>query len=156
MAFRIEMDFNDNSILIPKEIVDALGSPPEINFLLKQEQGILGIAGEIHYSFNGKKQPGRPRKKSRIADSWDEAAGAYRISTAHGPMRRFGEYIRGFNGEGIYALTGELADNKCVVLFAFSGAELLGGTGTEQETKLRRRIGYPNAWNRAASVPGQT
>jgi len=102
--YQIKIDFEENAILVPKEIVGALGSPLEINFIVNPENHILGIIGEIDSSSPHGKRTGRPRRKSRISDNWDETVNAYRIEACRPALLKLSGLIPGLIGSGRYVL----------------------------------------------------
>ena len=120
--YTIQINFERKAILVPKDVIDALGPPPEINVILHPGKGILGITGEILYEPSDDKQRGRPRRRKRTEDYWDEAEEVYRIDCSDLLLHKFSLFIPAFSDHGKYVLAGDKAGEFNAVLFELGKA----------------------------------
>lgn len=118
--FRITFDFDNNELLIPFEVFEALGSPLDFTFLVHTENRAFAIAGEIEREYPPGVRKPRPLRASRILRYWDNDANTFRIDAAGYAMRKLGGYFRGFNGNGVYTVDGEIKSDGIITAVVYN------------------------------------
>ena len=79
--YPIEFDLKKGTVFIPKETVEAIGSPSDVSFLYRKEDtSLLLVAGDLS-SYSHKDHMRRPKspKSGSLSRCWDEEANGYRI-----------------------------------------------------------------------------
>lgn len=111
--YRIEFDYKNATIFIPKETAVAIGSPTDISFLYRDADSTMLLVGGDPFRDPQKKRRGRPADpmKTHFMKSWDEEANGYRIKGYLPTLYRLGWKFPGSeNGlaHGVYILEGDL------------------------------------------------
>ena len=132
--FRITFDFDNNELLIPFEVFEALGSPLDFTFLVHTENRAFAIAGEIEREYPPGVRKPRPLRASRILRHWDNDANTFRIEAAVCAMRQLGGYFPGFNGSGVYTVDGGIKSDGNITAVVYDLTTAFPRFACEQTT----------------------
>ena len=80
--YQIELDSDSESILIPKEVTDAVGATDDFGFWMHTDRPVLCITRKNPVEKMEQKQPakaGRPPKHRSNMEHWDESRNAFRF-----------------------------------------------------------------------------
>ena len=123
--YTVIMDFDHGEIRIPSDVIQALDIPLDVSYLVHRSNRQLAITRYLDHSImTGEKRRGPPCRKSRIAKYWRGDVNAYCMTCMRTTLQLIGNLISGFNGSGIYALTGSKEDlsGEPVILFDLAQA----------------------------------
>ena len=111
--YRIEFDFKKETIFVPKETADAIGSPTEVSFLYRDADATLLLVNGVPSADPPRKRRGRPADpaKTSFMKSWDAEANGFRIKGYLPTLCRLGWKFPGCESSiirGVYILEGDL------------------------------------------------
>ena len=127
--YPIEFDLKKGTVFIPKETVEAIGSPSDVSFLYRKEDtSLLLVAGDLS-SYSHKDHMRRPKspKSGSLSRYWDGEANGYRIKGYLPTLSGIAWKFPGADGglaRGVYIVDGELTPEHRVY-YDLSNAELL-------------------------------
>jgi hypothetical protein len=114
------MDFDRGEMRIPRDVALALDMPVDFSCLVHRGNRQMLISRNIDPTITAaEKRRGRKPHKSPIDRYWREDADAYCMTVVSGMQQIIGNLIAGFNGSGVYVLTGsiEQAFGEPVIVF---------------------------------------
>ena len=118
------MDFDNDELRIPKDVAQALDMPVDFGWYVHRGDRQMAITRYMDPEYlTG--TPRRPAKrKSRLPGYWRDDADAYCVAVVRVMLQMIGNLITGFDGSGIYVLTGSAgeASGEPVVLFDLAQA----------------------------------
>ena len=111
--YRIEFDYINRTIFVPKETAEAIGSPSDVSFLYRDSDATMILINGVPQADTQRKRRGRPADptKTSFMRSWDEEANGFKIKSYYPALCRLGEKFPGCqNGvvKGVYILEGDL------------------------------------------------
>lgn len=125
--YRVIVDLDHGEMRIPRDVALALNMPLDFSCLVHRANRQMLLTRNIDPSIAaGEKRRGRAPYKSRIDRYWREDADAYCMSVMSGMQQIIGNLISGFNGSGVYVITGsvEQAFGEPVIVFDLGHAAL--------------------------------
>ena len=142
----IILDFKKNEIQIPESVRDALGAPEELNLIFRKRDAMLGITEKIIFDYPYEKRNSK-RHETMWRYLWDASAEIYRVKTEC-LLRALSKYIPDFVWNGVYTVSGRMADKINVVLFDLTDAEKRGGPDVDPFSD-EVRVCSPRVWHKA-------
>ena len=121
--FRMIMDFDRSEMRIPKDVAQALSMPVDFGWFVHRGDRKIAITQNLGYV---------PRN-SQIDRYWRETVGAYCIAVKNGMQQTIGNLISGFNGSGVYIMTGKLEHAFGELAVVFDLAHAAAVTNVEKE-----------------------
>lgn len=123
--YTVLMDFDNGEIRIPPDVAEALDMPIDFSWLVHRADRRLAITRCTDPTIlAGEKQRRTSKRRSRLTECWREDAHAYCKTVNRGSMQLIGNLISGFDGSGLYTLTGAKvhAYGETVILFDLAQA----------------------------------
>ena len=133
--YRMIMDFDRDEMRIPKDVAVALDMPVDFGWFVHRGDRQMAITRYMDSDYLHGKRRSASRRKSRLPGYWRDDAGAYCVTVVRTMMQMIGNLITGFDGSGVYELTGDAGDasGEPVVLFD------LGRAAQAQSGKTERK-----------------
>ena len=121
--YTLTMDFDRGEMRIPKDVAQALSMPSDFGWFVHRGDRQIAITQNLGYV---------PRN-SQIDRYWRETVGAYCIAVKNGMQQAIGNLISGFNGSGVYIMTGNLEHAFGELAVVFDLAHAAAVTNVEKE-----------------------
>ena len=118
------MDFDKDELRIPKDVAEALSMPTDFGWYVHRGARQMAITRYMDPEYLLGKRRGSGKHKSRLPGYWRADADAYCVTVVRNMLQMIGNLITGFDGSGVYVLTGSAADasGEPVVLFDLAQA----------------------------------
>lgn len=122
--YRMIMDFDNDEIRIPKDVAKALDMPVDFGWFVHRGDRQMVITRFMEPDCLLGKRRRSAGRKSRLPGYWRADADAYCVTVVRTMMQMIGNLITGFDGSGLYTLTGAKADayGETVILFDLAKA----------------------------------
>ena len=122
--YRMIMDFDRDEMRIPKDVAVALDMPVDFGWFVHRGDRQMAITRYMDSDYLHGKRRSASRRKSRLPGYWRADADAYCVTVVRTMMQMIGNLITGFDGSGLYTLTGAKADayGETVILFDLAKA----------------------------------
>ena len=113
------MDFDKDELRIPKDVAEALSMPTDFGWYVHRGARQMAITRYMDPEYLLGKRRSSGKHKSRLPGYWRADADAYCVTVVRVMLQMIGNLITGFDGSGVYVLTGsaEDASGEPVVLF---------------------------------------
>ena len=118
------MDFDKDELRIPKDVAEALSMPPDFGWYVHRGDRQIAITRYMDPDYLLAQRRSSGKRKSRLPGYWRDDADAYCVAVVRVMLQMIGNLITGFDGSGVYVLTGSAADasGEPVVLFDLAQA----------------------------------
>ena len=117
--YKMIMDFDNSEMRIPKDVAQALSMPVDFGWFVHRSNRQIAITRYMDPDYLLGQRRGSAKRKSRLPGYWRDDADAYCVTVVRTMLQMIGNLITGFDGSGVYVLTGsaEDASGEPVVLF---------------------------------------
>lgn len=146
--YTIKLNFMQRTVIIPPDLVEALGSPEQISFLYNPEKKILAITScAVMELDNGSRKGHTHRNGIELVKRWHEETGDYRIECIDALFDRLRKEMPSDEGGMAFELTGDFIAEGTVG-FNLSDALPMETDPPEEPDKRRvmQRIRPPKHW----------
>lgn len=118
------MDFDKDELRIPKDVAEALSMPTDFGWFVHRGDRQIAITRYMDPENLHETRRRPAKRKSRLPGYWRDDADAYCVSVVRVMLQMIGNLITGFDGSGVYVLTGCAGDasGEPVVLFDLAQA----------------------------------
>ena len=122
--YKMIMDFDNDELRIPKDVAQALDMPVDFGWFVHRGDRQMAITRYMDPDCLLGKHRSSGKRKSRLPGYWRDDADAYCVTVVRVMLQMIGTLITGFDGSGVYVLTGSAADayGEPVVLFDLAQA----------------------------------
>lgn len=113
---QIIFDYQDNSLHISRETIEAIGNPEEISFLLNREkkQFLIWRGGVVVDSTGARRRKPQTINSCVLSKSTEQTADGFRIRDCGTALKALSAFIPGFRNVTAYAFAGQLVMDRAV------------------------------------------